>query len=174
MNILLQILDDGRVTDAHGRVVSFENTIIVMTTNAGSQKSSGVAGFGKTAESQNDERTMKALEEVFRPEFINRVDEIITFNSLTVDDFKQITRLMLGELKQSLAERGVTFGYDEAAVAYLTKKSYSLKFGARNLRRLIQKEVEDAAAAEIISRYDNAVTMLTISAADDRILINAV
>ena len=174
MNILLQILDDGRVTDAHGRVVSFENTIIVMTTNAGSQKSSGVAGFGKSANDQNDERTMKALEEVFRPEFINRVDEIITFNSLSVDDFKQITRLMLDELKQSLADRGIALGYDDSAVEYLTKKSYSLKYGARNLRRLIQKEVEDAAAAEIISRYENAVTALSVSASADKIDIIAV
>ena len=173
MNILLQILDDGRVTDAHGRVVSFENTIIVMTTNAGSQKSGGVVGFGKDVNEQNNERTMKALEEVFRPEFINRVDEIITFNTLSEEDFRQITRLMLDELKQTLADRGITFAYDDSAVAYLTHKSYSVKFGARNLRRLIQKEVEDAAAAELISHYDHAIKTLSISAPDQAIVITA-
>ena len=173
MNILLQILDDGRITDAHGRVVSFENTIIVMTTNAGSQKSGGVVGFGKDVNEQNNERTMKALEEVFRPEFINRVDEIITFNTLSEEDFRQITRLMLDELKQTLADRGITFAYDDSAVAYLTHKSYSVKFGARNLRRLIQKEVEDAAAAELISHYDHAIKTLSISAPDQAIVITA-
>ncbi len=173
MNILLQILDDGRITDAHGRIVSFENTIIVMTTNAGSQKSSGVAGFGKSAEALNDEKTLRALEEVFRPEFLNRIDEIITFNSLSEDDFAKITRLMLDELKASLADRGIAMSYDDAAVAYLTKKSYSVKFGARNLRRLIQKEVEDVAAGEIISHYDSAVTMLSVSANGEKIIITA-
>ena len=174
MNILLQILDDGRITDAHGRVVSFENTIIVMTTNAGSQKSSGVAGFGAAANAQNTEKTMKALEEVFRPEFINRVDEIITFNTLSEADFTRITRLMLDELKQSLSERNIALAYDDAAVDYLTKKSYSVKFGARNLRRLIQKEVEDAAAAQIISHYDGPVTMLAVSSDGEKIVITAV
>ncbi len=173
MNILLQILDDGRVTDAHGRVVSFENTIIVMTTNAGSQKSGGVVGFGKDAAVQTEVRTMKALEEVFRPEFINRVDEIITFHSLSEDDFRQIARLMLDELKQSLAERKISFVYDDSVLAYLTRKSFSVKFGARNLRRLIQKEIEDAAAAEIISHYDQAVTALSVTAPEDAIVITA-
>ncbi len=174
MNILLQILDDGRVTDAHGRIVSFENTVIVMTTNAGSQQGGATAGFGKSISEQGSAKTMKALESIFRPEFLNRVDEIITFRALTEEDFLQIARLMLEELKEALSERGISFAYDEGAVSYLTRKSYSLKYGARNLRRLIQKEVEDGAAAKIIASYNTGITMISVTAAGEGLHISAV
>jgi len=166
LNILLQILDEGRVTDAHGRVVSFENTIIVMTTNAGSTKASGTTGFGRSLNEQTREKTMKALEEILRPEFINRVDEIITFNQLNEDDFKKIAGIMLDELKNNFFDRGIAFSWDSNVVDYLCKKSYSVKFGARNLRRLIQKEIEDVTAGMLISSYSNPITAIAVSADD--------
>ncbi|MBQ5973895.1 MAG: ATP-dependent Clp protease ATP-binding subunit [Oscillospiraceae bacterium] len=173
LNILLQILDDGHITDAHGRLVSFENTIIVMTTNAGSTLASGSAGFGHSLSQQSAAKTMKALEEIMRPEFLNRVDEIITFNQLSVENFSAITRLMLNELAENLALRGITLTYDDAAVTYLTEKSYSVKYGARNLRRLIQKEIEDAAAAVIISRYEQPVSAISVTAENGTLTVSA-
>ena len=139
LNILLQILDDGRITDAHGRTVNFENTVIVMTSNAGSNTKSGSVGFARTANEQGRERAMKALQEFLRPEFINRVDEIVYFNQLTEDNFKAIAALMLQELQDSLAEKGIVFTWQDSLLDYLVKKSYSAAYGARNLRRLIQK-----------------------------------
>ncbi|MBR4941627.1 MAG: ATP-dependent Clp protease ATP-binding subunit, partial [Clostridia bacterium] len=174
LNILLQILDDGHITDAHGRLVSFENTIIVMTTNAGSSLSSGSAGFGQNLTEQSAAKTMKALEEIMRPEFLNRVDEIITFNQLTKENFSSITRIMLKELSDNLALRGIALNCDDAAVAYLTDKSYSVKYGARNLRRLIQKEIEDAAASAIISRYDDPVTAISVTAENGVLTVTAI
>lgn len=174
LNILLQILDDGHITDAHGRLVSFENTIIVMTTNAGSTLSSGSAGFGQSLTQQSSAKTMKALEEIMRPEFLNRVDEIITFNQLSKENFSAITRLMLSELAENLAQRGIKFTCDDAAVQYLTDKSYSVKYGARNLRRLIQKEIEDAAASAIISRYEDPVTSVSVTAENGALTVAAV
>ena len=142
-NILLQILDDGQITDAHGRKVNFENTIIVMTSNAGSDtKSAGAVGFGGSADQQGKERAMKALRDFLRPEFLNRVDEIICFNHLSKENFAGIARIMLEELRKSLSDKGYTFHYDDALVDYLVEKSYSMTYGARNLRRLIQKELE--------------------------------
>ena len=144
LNVLLQILDDGQITDAHGRKVNFENTIIVMTSNAGSDtKSAGAVGFGGSADDQGKERTMKALRDFLRPEFLNRVDEIICFNHLSKENFAGIARIMLEELRKSLSDKGYTFHYDDALVDYLVEKSYSMTYGARNLRRLIQKELED-------------------------------
>ncbi len=163
MNILLQILDDGRITDAQGRTVSFENTIIVMTTNAGSSRSSGTAGFGRTQNEQNRERLMKALEDFLRPEFINRIDEIITFNSLTKENFKEIAKLMLTEMADALAERNIQLAFDDEVTTYLAEKSYSVKYGARNLRRLIQKEVEDKAASRIIAASHRSISALKLS-----------
>jgi len=160
LNILLQILDDGRITDAQGRTVNFENTVIVMTTNAGSNTKSGSVGFGRSANEQGKERAMKALQDFLRPEFINRVDEIVYFNQLTEDNFKHIAVLMLGELKDSLAGKGISFQWDDSLLDYLVKKSYSATYGARNLRRLIQKELEDAIAAKLIESYKNPVTHL--------------
>ena len=161
LNILLQILDDGHITDAQGRNVNFENTVIVMTSNAGSEaKGSGSVGFGATAAEQGRERAMKALEGFLRPEFINRVDEIVYFNRLTEDNFKAIAAIMLGELKTNLAEKGITFSWDEALLDYLVKKSYSAAYGARNLRRQIQKDLEDPIATLIINSYRAPITQV--------------
>ena len=160
LNVLLQILDDGEVTDAHGRKVNFENTVIVMTSNAGSDRKEGSVGFGRSVSEQNRERTMKALGEFLRPEFINRVDEIICFNRLDEKNFVSIARIMLDELAASLKEKGFIFTYDDAVAAYLANKSYSLTYGARNLRRTIQKELEDVIATRIIDSYDRPVTQL--------------
>ena len=160
LNVLLQILDDGEVTDAHGRKVNFENTVIVMTSNAGSDRKEGSVGFGRSVSEQNRERIMKALGEFLRPEFINRVDEIICFNRLDEKNFVSIARIMLDELAASLKEKGFIFTYDDAVAAYLANKSYSLTYGARNLRRTIQKELEDVIATRIIDSYDHPVTQL--------------
>ena len=167
LNVLLQILDDGQITDAHGRKVNFENTVIVMTSNAGSDnKSAGAVGFGGSADQQGKERAMKALQDFLRPEFLNRVDEIICFNHLTKENFTGIARIMLEELRTSLSDKGYTFRYDDALVDYLVEKSYSMTYGARNLRRQIQKELEDPMAARIIDSFENPVTQISATAAD--------
>ncbi len=167
LNVLLQILDDGQITDAHGRKVNFENTIIVMTSNAGSDtKSAGAVGFGGSADDQGKERTMKALRDFLRPEFLNRVDEIICFNHLSKENFAGIARIMLEELRKSLNDKGYTFRYDDTLVDHLVEKSYSMTYGARNLRRLIQKELEDPMAARIIDSFENPITQISATAAD--------
>ena len=167
LNVLLQILDDGQITDAHGRKVNFENTIIVMTSNAGSDtKSAGAVGFGGSADDQGKERAMKALRDFLRPEFLNRVDEIICFNHLSKENFAGIARIMLEELRKSLSDKGYTFHYDNALVDHLVEKSYSMTYGARNLRRLIQKELEDPMAARIIDSFENPITQISATAAD--------
>ena len=167
LNVLLQILDDGQITDAHGRRVNFENTVIVMTSNAGSDsKTAGAVGFGGSADDQGRERTMKALRDFLRPEFLNRVDEIVCFNHLTKENFSGIARIMLNELKASLSEKGFTFRYDDALVDYLVEKSYSLTYGARNLRRLIQKELEDPMASRIIDNFEHPITQISATAQD--------
>ena len=166
LNILLQILDDGEVTDAHGRKVNFENTVIVMTSNAGSGKAAGAVGFGRSADDQDKERVMKALQEFLRPEFINRVDEIVYFHQLTEENFRGIAGIMLEELKTALEEKGYHFTYDDALVDYLVKKSYSAAYGARNLRRCIQKDVEDPMAARIIESYETPITQIKATAED--------
>ena len=169
LNVLLQILDDGELTDAHGRKVNFENTVIVMTSNAGSDRAGGAVGFGRTADEQGKERVMKALQEFLRPEFINRVDEIIYFNRLTEENFTHIARIMLGELCDSLADKGFTFTWDESLEAYLVKKSYSVTYGARNLRRTIQKELEDPISVAIIDSYDHPITQIKAVCEDDAV-----
>ena len=169
LNILLQILDDGHITDAHGRKVNFENTVIVMTSNAGSNSKVGSVGFDRTAEEQGKDRAMKALQDFLRPEFINRVDEIVYFHQLTEDNFKDIAALMLQELKDSLAEKHITLTWDESLLSYLVKKSYSAAYGARNLRRCIQKELEDVIAQRIIDSWQNPVTHLNVLADEDKI-----
>ena len=173
LNVLLQILDDGRITDAQGRTVNFENTVIVMTTNAGSNLRTGTLGFGMTANDQNRERVMKALNEFLRPEFINRVDEIVYFNQLTEDNFRDIARLMLDELGGVMAAKNIAFAYDDSVVDYLAGKSYSLTYGARNLRRTIQKEIEDRIAGEIVDKYHGRVSRVTLSAPDGAIIVAA-
>ena len=167
LNILLQILDDGRITDAQGRVVNFENTIIVMTSNAGSDRKGGSVGFGQTVTEQSKDKAMKALNEFLRPEFINRVDEVVCFNRLTEEDFRQIAAIMLGELRDSLAERGVELIWEDSLVDYLVKKSYSIAYGARNLRRTIQKDVEDPIAEAIIDSFVEPIHRIRIAAADE-------
>ena len=169
LNVLLQILDDGELTDAHGRKVNFENTVIVMTSNAGSDRAGGAVGFGRTADEQGKERVMKALQEFLRPEFINRVDEIIYFNRLTEENFTHIARIMLGELCDSLADKGFTFSWDESLEAYLVKKSYSMTYGARNLRRTIQKELEDPISVAIIDSYDHPIMQIKAVCEDDAV-----
>ena len=166
LNVLLQILDDGQITDAHGRKVNFENTVIVMTSNAGSDKAAGSVGFDKSAGDQGKERVMKALREFLRPEFINRVDEVIYFHQLTEDNFRDIARIMLEELKTSLADKGFGFQYDDGVIDVLVKKSYSAAYGARNLRRCIQKELEDPMANLIIGTFEHPITQLKASAED--------
>ena len=166
MNVLLQILDDGEITDAHGRKVNFENTIIVMTSNAGSATKEGTVGFDRSANEQDRDRAMKALQQFLRPEFINRVDAVITFNRLTEEHFQGIARIMLGELADSLREKGITFTYDDVLVAWLTAKSYSRTYGARNLRRTIQKELEDALATRIIDSYESPITQIKATVED--------
>ena len=169
LNVLLQILDDGQITDAHGRKVNFENTVIVMTSNAGSDKAAGSVGFDKSAGDQGKERVMKALRDFLRPEFINRVDEVIYFHQLTEENFRDIARIMLDELKTSLSDKGFGFMYDDGVVDVLVKKSYSAAYGARNLRRCIQKELEDPMANLIIDAFEHPVTQLKATAEDGQI-----
>ena len=167
LNILLQILDDGRITDAQGRVVNFENTIIIMTSNAGSDRKDGSVGFGKSLSEQTQEKAVKALSEFLRPEFINRVDEVICFHKLTEENFRAIAGIMLHDLKQALSERGLDFTWDESVIDALVKKSYSVTYGARNLRRTIQKELEDPIAQKIIESFVNPLHTLHAAADAD-------
>ena len=172
-NILLQILDDGEITDSHGRKVNFENTVIVMTSNAGSERKEGTVGFGHTVNEQNRDRAMKALGEFLRPEFLNRVDEVICFNRLDEKNFAGIARIMLDELQKSLEDKGLHFTWDEDVEDYLVKKSYSATYGARNLRRTIQKELEDVMAAQIIDSYEHPVTQIHASMEDGKLVVRS-
>ena len=176
LNVLLQILDDGRVTDAQGKTVNFENTVIVMTTNAGSDGSGASIGFSVNESEQNENVTMKALSKFLRPEFINRVDEIITFRSLDEKDFCEIARIMLDELKAALAEKNITFKYSQPAVEYIARSSYSRKFGARNMRRFIRSHVEDQLAELIIADYTRSITgaSLGYSKKDDKLTVECI
>ena len=162
LNILLQVLDDGRITDAQGRVVNFENTIIVMTSNAGSEGSVGGMGFGRSDGDKVKEKTMKALQGFLRPEFLNRVDEIITFNHLTEENFLGIADIMLKELQESLLSRGLTLSWDDDLRRLLVKKAYSVTYGARNLRRTIQKELEDPISEAIIDSFEHPISAIRI------------
>ena len=160
LNVLLQVLDDGRITDAQGRVVNFENTIIVMTSNAGSEGRVGGLGFGRTEGDMVKEKTMKALREFLRPEFLNRVDEIITFNPLSRENFQGIADIMLGELKQSLAGRGLNLSWDEEVRQALVEEAYSTVYGARNLRRTIQRRLEDPISEAIIDSFETPISSI--------------
>ena len=162
LNVLLQVLDDGRITDAQGRVVNFENTIIVMTSNAGSEGSVGGMGFGRSDGDKVKEKTMKALQGFLRPEFLNRVDEIITFNHLTEENFLGIADIMLKELQESLLSRGLTLSWDDDLRQLLVKKAYSVTYGARNLRRTIQKELEDPISEAIIDSFQHPISAIRI------------
>ena len=173
LNVLLQVLDDGRITDAQGRTVNFENTIIVMTSNAGSEGRVGGLGFGRTDHDMIKEKTMNALKEFLRPEFINRVDEIITFNRLTEENFLGIADIMLQELRESLANRGLALIWDDEIRKYLVEKAYSVTYGARNLRREIQRSLEDPISEKIIDSFEKPISRLHISVVDGTIQINA-
>jgi ATP-dependent Clp protease ATP-binding subunit ClpA len=164
LNVLLQILDDGRITDAHGKTVNFENAVIVMTTNAGSDKSANHVGF-ETGDSvsADDAKTEKALSGFLRPEFLNRVDEVITFRSLDTEDFARIAAIMLSQLSEVLEERGIHLHFNKASQQLIAEKSYSHKFGARSMRRYIQIHVEDKLAEEIISRYGETITQVSLT-----------
>ena len=174
MNILLQILDDGHISDAQGRNVNFENTVIIMTTNAGSNSKSGGIGFGGTLSDLSRDRAIKALGEFLRPEFMNRVDEIICFNQLSEENFADIAVLMMGELREALESRNISITWTDEVPQWLVKKGYSVTYGARNLRRLIQKEIEDPAAEAVISHTASSsapATALSITVEDDGIHI---
>ena len=174
LNILLQILDDGRITDAQGRTVNFENTVIVMTTNAGSDKRTGSVGFNMSADEQGKEKAVKALNDFLRPEFINRVDEIIYFHRLTEENIRAIASLMLEDLRTAMAERGTALTWDESVITYLAEKGYSAAYGARNLQRLIQKDVEDAIATEIIDHLKGAAKTVGLTVQDGKIVVLAI
>ena len=174
MNILLQILDDGRITDAQGRTVNFENTVIVMTTNAGSDKRTGSVGFNMSADEQGKEKAVKALNDFLRPEFINRVDEIIYFHRLTEENIRAIALLMLEDLRTAMAERGAALTWDESVITYLAEKGYSAAYGARNLQRLIQKDIEDAIATEIIDHLKGAAKTVGLTVQDGKIVVLAI
>jgi ATP-dependent Clp protease ATP-binding subunit ClpA len=170
MNILLQILDDGRITDAHGKTVNFENTVLIMTTNAGSDSNSASAGFALTEYEINETKTEKALSRFLRPEFLNRVDEIITFNSLTKEDFVSIADIMLNDLKKALGEKNLKIVWNDDVIRFVANKSFSSKYGARNMRRFIQTEIEDKIADEIISKYDTGIFAISIDISDDNLV----
>ena len=170
MNLLLQILDDGRITDAQGRTVNFENTVIILTTNAGSNTRTGTLGFGLSADDQSRERAQRALNEFLRPEFLNRLDEIVYFNHLTEENFRAIASLMLDEVRTAMAERGMNLHWTPAVVDYLVQKGYSETYGARNLRRTIQRDVEDAIASAVVAQRKVAGDV-AIDAQNDRIVV---
>ncbi len=171
LNVLLQVLDDGRITDAQGRLVNFENTIIVMTSNAGSEGRVAGLGFGRTGNDMVKEKTMSALKEFLRPEFLNRVDEIITFNHLTEENFLGIADIMLGELRQSLENRGLQFAWDDSVRQYLVNKAYSVTYGARNLRREIQRSLEDPISERIVDSFETPISSICATAVNDEIVL---
>ncbi|OGO88860.1 MAG: chaperone ClpB [Clostridiales bacterium GWF2_36_10] len=172
LNILLQILDDGRITDSHGKEVNFENTVIIMTTNAGSKDFSASAGFTATARNNDEEKVKKALEDFLRPEFINRVDEIVVFNRLSKENFSFICRIMLADLQGVLVDKGIILEFDDRAVEYLVNKGFSEKYGARNLRRLIQTDIEDQVAQRIIECYASPFKTVSITTEDEKITVD--
>ena len=174
LNVLLQILDDGEITDSHGRRVNFENTIIVMTSNAGSgNQDGGTVGFNRSQTQQDADKAMKALQQFLRPEFINRVDGVITFNRLSKENFKAIAKIMLNELVTSLGDKGITFTYGDSLVEFLVEKSYSMTYGARNLRRTIQKKLEDPMATKIIDSYEHPISKIHVAAENDASQLDA-
>ena len=171
-NVLLQILDEGKITDAQGRVVSFESTVIVMTSNCGSEQRSASLGFNKTPSDIARARVMQSLSEFLRPEFLGRVDEIVIFNQLTEEDFVKIAALMLGELKEPLADKGITLVWEDEALRLLAHKAHGKQGGARDLRRLIRKEVEDKICSLLVDRYQNQPAGISIGAEDDKVVLH--
>ena len=170
MNILLQILDEGKITDAQGRTVSFENTVIIMTSNAGSNRGSGALGFAKTKNEASKERALKALGEFLRPEFIGRVDEVVVFNDLTQENYQQIAVLMLEELVEPLQDKGIAFSWDNAAIETIARLSVDGPRGARDLRNVIRRNVEDVVAAKIVDSADSPIKSAFVTAEGDSII----
>ena len=170
MNILLQVLDDGKITDAHGRTVSFEHTLIVMTSNAGSNMKGGIAGFNKTTSLLSEEKSKKALSEFLRPEFLNRVDEIITFDPLPKELFPDIVKIYLGDLREGLKEKEISLECSEDAVNLLADLSYSAEYGARNVRRIVQREIEDAVVTQMCNT-DFVPSVVCVGAKEGKIQI---
>ena len=171
LNILLQVLDDGKITDAQGRQVNFENTVIIMTTNAGSDKSSSISGFAEKRELLAKDKTEKALSAFLRPEFINRIDEIITFRHLDRDDFVKIADIMLGKLKDHLEEKGTRLIYGEELLRHIANESYSEKYGARNMRRFIERQIEDKLASVILDNYGMHISGISLKVIDGEIIV---
>ncbi len=167
MNILLQILDEGKITDAHGRVVNFENTVIIMTSNAGSDKKDNALGFAKSISDISKEKVMKALSDFLRPEFLSRIDEIVVFKPLTEKDFKDIAYLMLNEYVSSLEEKGIKLSYDDEVTSWLAKKSIGGKSGARDLRNLVRRKVEDSIAQALIESLNSDIKSVNLYIKDD-------
>ena len=174
LNILLQILDDGRITDSQGREINFSNTIIIMTTNAGSERSNAVSGFADDRQAQSEDRVEKALLKFLRPEFLNRIDEVITFRHLEIPDFERIADIMLGKLRDHLLEKGITLKYTAPVLKYIAENSYSEKYGARNMRRYIEKNVEDEIAELLISAYPNPVVGIAMSISGNKIKFDTI
>ncbi len=174
LNILLQILDDGRITDAQGREINFSNTIIIMTTNAGSERSNAVSGFAEDRQVQNEDRVEKALLKFLRPEFVNRIDEIITFRHLDIPDFERIADIMLGKLRDHLVEKGIVLKYTPAVLKHIATESYSEKYGARNMRRYIEKNVEDTIAELIIGAYPAALSAISVSVSGGKLKFDTI
>lgn len=174
LNILLQILDEGKLTDAQGRTVNFENTVIIMTTNAGSERRENALGFGKTEEDASRERTMKSLGEFLRPEFIARVDEVLVFHRLTLETLTEVAKLMLGEYVDTLKEKGIRFTFDDAVCSYFAKKAEKGKCGARDLRSMIRREAEDKITQEIISRGSDDISGINLVLDDGKIALQVV
>ena len=173
MNILLQVLDEGKITDSHGRVVNFENTVIVMTSNAGSNKKDGSLGFAKSENDLVKEKAIKALKEFLRPEFISRVDEVIVFNKLSEQDYVKIAALIIDEYKESLGEKGIKLSYNDKALEYLANKSIGGSSGARDLRNLIRKEVEDKISMKIIENGSFNIGSIKLTADPEfKIIVN--
>ena len=172
LNILLQILDEGRITDAHGRTVNFENTVIVMTSNAGSERKESTLGFAKTAVDMNREKVMKALGEFLRPEFLSRIDEVIVFRPLDVEDYKKIAALMLNEYVDSLKEKGISLTYSQDVCAYLAEKSIHGQSGARDLRNNIRRMVEDKLATLLVEKGEGAISGVALSMEEGELKLN--
>jgi ATP-dependent Clp protease ATP-binding subunit ClpA len=171
LNILLQVLDDGKITDAQGRQVNFENTVIIMTTNAGSETSSAISGFADKRDAKAQDKTERALSTFLRPEFINRIDEIITFRHLDKNDFAKIADLMLGRLRDHLEEKGIKLIYSEEVLKLVAEESYSEKYGARNMRRYTEKHIEDKLAEVILANYHSNIKGISLAVCDGDITV---
>ncbi len=174
LNVLLQILDDGKITDAQGREINFSNTIIVLTTNAGSEKTNAVSGFSTDRKSQTEDRVEKALAKFLRPEFLNRIDEVITFRHLDKNDFAKIAEIMIKQLRDHLTEKGIKLTYTEDALKIIAEESYSEKYGARNMRRYIERNVEDNIANLIIDSMPNKIYAIAITASEGKLKIDSI